>query len=81
MPKQTKFYYIAVRKNNGFNFVTKLDNSTRMAFWDENEKPRSFTKTMAEDICHGLMMNGFECFIVETMFYEAESHFLANGNE
>lgn len=43
-------YYVLVLSDGQAKFVTKVDNATKTAYWDSNEKPISFNKTYADDL-------------------------------
>ena len=58
------YYYVEVIENNGTpKFVTSLgDHHT--AFWNDNEKPKAFSKEIALDMCQGFAWNGICAFTV-----------------
>ena len=67
MAKQTKWYYVLVLTNQGPVFVTKIGEH-KTAYWDKNEKPKEFSKSWAEDLAFGLMVNGYSAFTVSNNF-------------
>ena len=50
-------YYVVVATEDGAKFVTKVDNATKTAYWDSNEKPMSFNKSYADDLALCLTLN------------------------
>ena len=65
-------YYVVVATEEGAIFVTKVDNATKTALWDSNEKPMSFSKFYAEDLALGLTLNLYPAFTL-TSCHELKS--------
>ena len=64
MSKKKNFYYVLVFTEHGPKFVTSKDSATKVARWDENEKPLELGKYWAEDLCFGLSCNFFNAVTV-----------------
>ena len=67
MATKTRWYYVLVLTNGGPVFVTKIGEG-KTAYWDENEKPKEFSKEWAEELAFGLMVNGYNAFAVTNRF-------------
>lgn len=72
MANKKNFYYVLVFTENGPVYVTKVNNSCRVAHWNKEEKPLSMCKTSAEDLAMGLNLN-FSSAVVVWMPYEIEA--------
>ena len=59
-------YYVVVATEDGAKFVTKVDNATKTAYWDSNEKPMSFNKTYADDLALCLSINFYPAFTLKS---------------
>ena len=59
-------YYVVVATEDGAKFVTKVDNATKTAYWDSNEKPMSFNKTYADDLALCLSINFYPAFVLKS---------------
>ena len=59
-------YYVVVKTEDGAKFVTKVDNATKTAYWDSNEKPMPFTKSYADDLALCLTLNFHLAFTVKS---------------
>ena len=59
-------YYVVVATEDGAKFVTKIDNATKTAYWDSNEKPMAFTKTYADDLALCLSINFYPAFTLKS---------------
>ena len=66
------FYYVVVATEDGATFVTKVDNATKTAQWDNQEKPMPFTKFYAEDLALGLTLNFYPAFALKS-YHELKS--------
>ena len=55
-----------VATNEGGKFVTKVDNVTKTAYWDSQEKPMSFNKTYADDLALCLSINFYPAFTLKS---------------
>ena len=60
------FYYVVVATEDGAKFVTKVDNATKTAYWDSNEKPMPFNKTYADDLALCLTLNFYPAFTLKS---------------
>ena len=65
-------YYVVVATEDGAKFVTKVDNATKTAYWDSNEKPMSFNKTYADDLALCLSINFYPAFTLKS-YHELKS--------
>lgn len=65
-------YYVVVATNEGAKFVTKVDNATKMAYWDSKEKPMSFNKSYADDLALCLTLNFHLAFTLKS-YHELKS--------
>ena len=59
-------YYVVVATEDGAKFVTKVDNATKTAYWDSNEKPMVFNKTYADDLALCLSINFYPAFTLKS---------------
>ena len=59
-------YYVLVLSDGQAKFVTKVDNATKTAYWDSNEKPLAFTKTQADDLALCLSINFYPAFTLKS---------------
>ena len=75
------FYYVLVATNDGGKLVTKVDNSTKTAYWDSNEKPISFNKAYAEDLAICLTLNFYPAFTLKSCHELQEQIFLSKEQE
>ena len=66
------FYYVIVATEDGGKFVTKVDNATKTAYWDSNEKPMSFNKSYADDLALCLTLNFHLAFTLKS-YHELQS--------
>lgn len=60
------YYYVLVFSDNGPVYVTSIDNTTRYAHWDKNEKPMVMSQVYAEDLAMGLNLNFNSCVVVKS---------------
>lgn len=51
------YYYIGVQTEKGMRLVTNINNATRTAEWNADDKPMEFSMGLATDITDGLLMN------------------------
>ena len=65
-------YYVVVATEDGAKFVTKVDNATKMAYWDSKEKPMSFNKSYADDLSLCLTLNFHLAFTLKS-YHELKS--------
>lgn len=68
-----KYYYIGVRTENGMRFVTGIPERN-WAEWNKDEKPKCFTKQMAEDIVYGLNKNFITAVVIQS-YIEFDKHY------
>lgn len=57
MAKKTKFWYVVVFTSEGAKYVTHIDNRTKTAEWNVEDKPLQMSEEMARDLTIGLLMN------------------------
>ena len=69
-------YYVLVLSDGQAKFVTKIDNATKTAYWDSNEKPMAFTKTYADDLALCLSINFYPAFTLKSYHELKEQIFL-----
>ena len=69
-------YVAIITPGENIKYVTKIDNSTRSARWEDNTKALKLSKSIAEDICFGLNMNG----IYAGVFRVPDFLSVGNGN-
>ena len=73
MAKGKKYhYYVLVYTNKGPVYVTSVNNTTKVAHWDKEEKPLEMCKEIARDLCFGLSANFTSACVVE-MLYELDN--------
>lgn len=73
-------YYIGVDTGDGITLVTNRDNVNKMMFWNENEKPMEFSKTIAEEDCDCMVANFIPAFVIRSAF-PIEKQFCTGGDE
>ena len=78
--KQKHFYYIVVLSEQKAKFVTKLENATKCAHWNSNEKPLALSKQYAEDVAFCLNLNFYPAFVFMS-FYEIEEQIFCKGEQ
>ena len=61
-------YYVQVITNDGPAFVTKVEYSSKDAWWIKADKPLEFNKSMAEDLVLGLSLNGYVAYVVSVPY-------------
>ena len=59
-------YYVLVLSDGQAKFVTKIDNATKTAYWDSNEKPMVFNKTYADNLALCLSINFYPAFTLKS---------------
>ena len=62
------YYYVLVFTNNGPVYVTGLDNLTKTAFWNKEEKPLELGMYKSEDLVFGLNCNFTNAIVVKSKF-------------
>ena len=73
MVKGIKYhYYVLVYTNKGPVYVTSVNNISKVAHWDKEEKPLEMCKENARDLCFGLTSNFTSACVVE-LFYELDT--------
>jgi len=60
--KKKNYWYVLVMTEEGPKFVTGTEYHT--AFWDKEKAPEELGKYWAEDICRGLLLNGYLAYTV-----------------
>lgn len=72
MAKKKNHYYVLVFTNEGPKFVTKVNNVTHYAEYNELEKPKDFdSKAYADEVSLGLSLNFITAYTI-TVPYEME---------
>lgn len=64
--KTERHYYILVFTDGGPVYVTKVDHTSKTSFWDCHQTPKEFSKSVAEDISYGLLLNGYLSVVAES---------------
>ena len=59
-------YYVVVATEDGAKFVTKIDNATKTAYWNSDEKPMAFNKTYADNLALCLSINFYPAFTLKS---------------
>lgn len=65
-------YYVLVVTEDGGKFVTKIDNTTKTAYWDSKGKPLAFSKSYADDLALCLTLNFHIAFTLKS-YHELQS--------
>ena len=60
------FYYGIVKSEQQAKFVTAIDNATKTASWEHNEKPLAFSKPYAENLAWCLTLNFYPAFVLKS---------------
>lgn len=60
------YFYVLVITDSGPVFVTSADFSNHTAVWDKDEKPKSFSSTVADEVCLGLNCNYQLAYVVRS---------------
>lgn len=79
--KSKYHYYVVVQSENQAKFVTGLDNKSKYAHWDSNEKPLPLSKSTAEDIAYCLNLNFYPAFILQSYYEITEQLFIKKSEE
>lgn len=75
MAKKKNFYYVMVFTNSGPVFVTAIHYSNKTAEWNKLDKPLEMSKSEAEDLTFGLMVNFNTAFtIVSPIKYNTQPY-------
>lgn len=74
MAKRKKFYYVLVFTNAGPVYVTKVDNTNKVCYWNDADKPYEFgSEQIAVEHAWALGLNGTSCVAVVS-HCEKETH-------
>lgn len=66
--------YVAIIDKGQARFITKVDKTTKAAFWEDGEKAIAMNKTAAEDLYFGLRCNGYRaCMVIMPDYEEPEN--------
>ena len=78
-----KYYYVVLFMDvkKGARLVTRTDNATKMAFWNENEKPLAMSKSSAEDLAYCLGLNCYPAFVLESFYKFDDQPFIVKEGE
>lgn len=64
-----KYYYVQVLAQNKLKFITSIDNTKYISYWEDDKDFKEFsTKSWATDIANGLCLNGYYAFVVESLY-------------
>lgn len=67
MSKGVKFnVYVGILQRDGLKVVTKLDNSTKTAYWGTGEGKKMPLST-AKDLAWALTINGYSAMVIQTL--------------
>ena len=75
------FYYVVVQSEGQAKFVTKIDNSTKTALWNKDEKPLAIAKSYAEDLVFCLNLNFYPAFVLQSYHEIKEQIFYKKDKE
>lgn len=73
-----KYVIVKIFNDNTIKFVTDvLYEPHKECKWEEGKKAYFFdSRTYAEDVCFGLNVNGYGCFVMEVPDYFNEGDFI-----
>ena len=57
-------FVIILESDNRIKYVTKINNATKVARWEDGKPAMKMTKTAAENLVFGLVANGFHAAVV-----------------
>lgn len=66
-------HYVAIIDDETFklSFVTAMSNKDKIAYWTAGKPAMSMSKSSAEDLQFGLVVNGYRCLVIKAPdFYE-----------
>ena len=67
--KNKKYYYVQVISGNRIKFITSIDNTKQISYWDDDKEFKVFdSKSFANEIAMGLCFNGYYAFVVESLY-------------
>ena len=74
------FYYVIVKSEQQAKFVTAIDNATKTASWERNEKPLAFSKSHAEDLAWCSNLNFYPAFVLKS-YHEIKKQIFIKEDE
>lgn len=75
-------YYVAILHNdNSLEYITRIDNSTKMFFCEKGKPALKFTKTNADDMLFCLVANNCNAVVIKTPNFYTLSNKEAENNE
>lgn len=66
------YWYVLVLTDKGPVFVTSVEYSPKVAYWNKKEVPKEFGEAQAKDLAMGLSVNGFIAYPI-CNFYDLET--------
>lgn len=57
-------YVVIFESDNRVKYVTKINNATKVASWEDGKLAMKMTKTAAENLVFGLVANGFHAAVI-----------------
>lgn len=76
-------YYVALLNDNdnSLEYITRIDNSTKMFFCEKGKPALKFTKTHADDMLYCLVANCRHAVVIKTPSFYTLSNKEAENNE
>ena len=75
-------YYVAILHNdNSLEYITRIDNSTKMFFCEKGKPALKFSKTNADDMLYCLVVNNRNAVVIKTPNFYTLSNKEADSNE
>lgn len=75
-------YYVAILHNdNTIEYVTRIDNSTKMFFCEKGKPALKMTKSYAENLVFGMVANYVTAAVIKTPDFYNLSNKEAENNE
>lgn len=81
MATKKNYYYVGIATNHGMKLVTKIDNASKTAFWNADEKPLAMPKYQAENLAYCLCLNFHLACVIQTHFEHQEQYFCSKEEQ
>ena len=75
-------YYVAIlHHDNTLEYITRVDNSTKMFFCEKGKPALKFSKTHADDMLYCLVVNCRNAVVIKTPGYFVPANYEVKSNE
>lgn len=70
MANNSSRYYVGIMSGVRVQYITRVVNSSREAWWEDGKPAMAMSKTHAEDVYNGLRCNGYKAVMIKMPGYE-----------